>query len=93
MAEGSHLQQLPAKRQQGLAAAVSQEAEEADAHKARWKHVEKKAAQKLFRRYCHELLFGITIEGTNGRPVPSQVAEDWLGKLTVSSEKLASVRP
>jgi hypothetical protein len=87
------LQQLLANRQQGFAPAVGQEAKKADAEEAVREHMEKKAAQKLFRRYCHELLFGITIEGTNGRPVPSQVAEDWLGKLTVSSEKLASVRP
>ena len=46
-----------AERQQSFAAAVGQVAEEADAHKAMWKHMEKKAAQKLLRRNCHELLF------------------------------------
>ena len=45
-----------AERQQSFAAAIGQEAEEADAHKARWKHVEKKAAQKLLGRYGHQLL-------------------------------------
>ena len=57
IARGSHLQQLSAERQQGLAAAVGQEAGEADAHKAMWKHVEKKTAQKLLCCHCHELLF------------------------------------
>src|ERR1700751_772157 len=45
-----------AERQQRLAAAVGEEAEEADTHKARWKHVEEKAAQKLLGRYGHQLL-------------------------------------
>ena len=57
MAEGSHLQQLPAKRQQGLAAAVSQEAEETDAHEAMREHMQKKAAQKLLCGHRHQLLF------------------------------------
>jgi hypothetical protein len=45
-----------AERQQSFTAAIGQEAEEADTHKARWKHVEKKAAQKLLGRYGHQLL-------------------------------------
>jgi hypothetical protein len=51
-----HAQQLPAERQQDLALTVCQEAEEADADEAMWKHMEEKAAQKLFRSHCHELL-------------------------------------
>jgi hypothetical protein len=40
-----------------LRRAVRQEAEKADTHKAMREHMQKKAAQKLFRRYYHELLF------------------------------------
>ena len=56
-AQRSHSQQLLAERQQRLAAAVCQEAEEADAYKAMWKHMEKKAAQKLLCCHCHQFLF------------------------------------
>src|SRR6185312_7275309 len=45
-----------AERQQGSTAAVGQEAEEADAHKAVRKHMEKKAAQKLLGSYGHQFL-------------------------------------
>jgi hypothetical protein len=51
------LQQLTAERQQGPAAAIGQEAEEEDAHKAMWKHMEKKAAQKLLSCHGHQFLF------------------------------------
>jgi len=52
-----HSQQLSAERQQRLAPAVGQKAEEADADEAMRQHMEEEAAQKLFRRHCHELLF------------------------------------
>ena len=45
-----HSQQLLANRQQGFAPAVRQEAEKADTRKAMREHMQKKAAQKLFRR-------------------------------------------
>ena len=57
VARRSHLQQLPAERQQSLTAAISQVTEEADAHKAMGKHMEKEAAQKLFCCDRHQLLF------------------------------------
>ena len=42
--------------QQSFTAAIGQQSEEADTQKAMWKHMEKKAAQKLLGRDCHELL-------------------------------------
>jgi hypothetical protein len=54
---GRHSQQLSAERQEGLGAAVGEEAEEANAHEAMWKHMQKKAAQELVGRHRHELLF------------------------------------
>ena len=50
-------QQLLAKRQQGLATAVGEEAEEANTDEAVREHMEKKAPQKLLGRYGHQLLF------------------------------------
>ena len=57
IARRNHLQQLSAERQQGLAATVGKEAEEAAAHKAMRKHMQKEAAQELVGCYRHELLF------------------------------------
>ena len=51
------MQQLPAERQESFTAAISQEAEEADAHKAMGKHMKKEAAQKLLCCDRHQLLF------------------------------------
>ena len=53
----NHLQQLLAERQQSSAPAIGQEAEEADAYEAMWKHMEKKTAQKLLGCDSHQLLF------------------------------------
>jgi len=50
-------QELSAEWQQRFAAAVCEEAEEADAHKAMWKHMQEEAAQKLLCSDGHELLF------------------------------------
>jgi hypothetical protein len=50
MTHNGHSQQLLANRQQGFAPAVRQEAEKADTRKAMREHMQKKAAQKLFRR-------------------------------------------
>ena len=48
---------MSAERQEGLAAAVSEDAEEANTHKAMRKHMQKEAAQELVGCHRHELLF------------------------------------